>query len=173
MVVAHLHTIGHGALDAGVFMERSRRAGVEAIIDVRSVPASRRHPHFARDAMERWLHEARIGYRWEQELGGFRRPLPDSINLGLRHASFRGYADYMATPAFATALARVLVEAATARVAVMCSETLWWRCHRRLIADAAVLLHDVEVLHVDGRGRSEPHRVTPGAAVEDGVVIYR
>lgn len=173
MVVASLHTVGHGALEAADFLARSRRAELAAIVDVRSIPASRRHPQYAREAMERWLPEANIAYRWEQDLGGFRRPLPDSLNAGLRHASFRGYADYMATSPFATALARVLVDAALVRVAVMCSETLWWRCHRRLIADAVVLLHDVEVLHVDARGHTEPHRVTPGASVDDGVVVYR
>jgi uncharacterized protein (DUF488 family) len=123
--------------------------------------------------MEGWLAAAEVGYRWEPDLGGFRRPAPDSANRGLRHPSFRGYADYMAQEAFAAALRRVLDEARDAHVAVMCSETLWWRCHRRLIADAAVLLHAVDVEHVDGRGLTEPHRPTPGVEREGATLVYR
>ena len=173
MVVARLYTIGHGDQSAASFTNRSRRAELDAVVDVRSIPASRRHPDFVREAMERWVPGAGIRYRWEPELGGFRRALPDSVNTGLRNASFRGYADHMASAGFAEALGRVLGEATAARLAVMCSETLWWRCHRRLIADAATLLHGVEVLHIDGRGLLEPHRVTPEATVDGAVIVYR
>ena len=124
--------------------------------------------------MDAWLRAAGIDYRWEPELGGFRRTSTDSPNVGLHHPSFRGYADYMASSgSFDDGLVRVLDEAPERRVAVMCSETLWWRCHRRLIADAATLLHDVDVFHVDGRGELQPHRVTPEARREGPILIYR
>ena len=168
-----LYTIGHGESSVEEFLARCRRAGIESIVDVRSIPASRRHPQFVGSAMDAWLRAAGIDYRWAPELGGFRRTSAQSPNTGLRHPSFRGYADYMATDAFAAALARVLDEAGRRRVAVMCSETLWWRCHRRLIADAAVLLHEAGVVHVDGRGDVEPHRVTPEAHREGSALVYR
>ena len=168
-----VYTIGHGDQSVEQFLERSRKAGLDSIVDVRSIPASRLHPQFVGAAMDAWLRAAGIDYRWEPDLGGFRRPAPDSANTGLRHASFRGYADYMTTDGFAAALAQVLDEADDRRVAVMCSETLWWRCHRRLIADAAVLLHGAGVLHVGGRGETAPHRVTPEAHRADGILVYR
>jgi uncharacterized protein (DUF488 family) len=167
-----LHTLGHGESSVEEFLARARRAGLESIVDVRSIPASRRHPQFARTAMDAWLRAAGIDYQWERDLGGFRRTTPESPNAGLHHASFRGYADYMASDAFAAALARVLGETDARRVAVMCSETLWWRCHRRLIADAAVLLHGSDVLHVEGRGDVEPHRVTPEAQRRGEILVY-
>ena len=167
-----LYTIGHGESSVEEFLARAGRAGLESIVDVRSIPASRRHPQFVATAMDAWLRAAGIDYRCEPELGGFRRTSPASPNIGLHHASFRGYADHMASPSFAAALEHVLAEAGERRVAVMCSETLWWRCHRRLIADAAVLLTGSRVLHVDGRGDVEPHRVTPEARREGSIVVY-
>ena len=122
--------------------------------------------------MERWLPEAGLRYRWEPALGGFRRPLPDSVNTGLRHPAFRGYADHMASPEFRATLRQLVDEAASARVAVMCSETLWWRCHRRLIADAAVLLCGAEVLHVDGRGLVQSHRLTDSVHRDGDDLVY-
>jgi uncharacterized protein (DUF488 family) len=132
---------------------------------VRSYPASRRNPQFAREQLERSLPAAGIGYRWEPRLGGFRAAAASSPNVALRHPSFRGYADHMATPAFRDALDEVLGEAALQPSAVMCSESLWWRCHRRLIADAATLLHDVEVVHLGHDGRQSAHRPTDGVRV--------
>lgn len=171
--LSSLFTIGHGAQPAGGFVERCRRAGVEAIVDVRSLPGSRRHPQFGQEEMERWLGVAGLAYTWEPDLGGFRKPRPDSPNQGLHHPSFRGYADHMGSTVFAAAVQRVLEAARSTRVAVMCSETLWWRCHRRLIADAVVLLHDVPVEHVDGSGACVPHRPTPGVHRENGTLVYR
>lgn len=168
-----LYTIGHGTQDAETFVARCRPSGVEAVVDIRTLPRSGRHPQYTAEAMKRWLPAAAIAYQWEPELGGFRRPQPGSRNVGLRHPRFRAYADYMASADFAGALGRVLNIARTVPLAVMCSETLWWRCHRRLVADAAVLLHGVTVLHVDGRGATAPHRLTSGAGVSDGMVLYR
>lgn len=167
-----LFTIGHGAGTAATFVERARCPGVLRIVDVRSAPGSRRHPQFGREAMRQWLQESGISYTWEPRLGGFRKARKDSPNTAWRNDSFRGYADHMDTAEFREALNVVLTAAASERTAVMCSETLWWRCHRRLIADAAVLLHAVTVLHIDGDGRTAPHRVTEGAVVEGSAVRY-
>jgi uncharacterized protein (DUF488 family) len=173
MGVPQLTTVGHGALEAGQFTALVTGAGVEALVDVRSFPGSRRHPHFGRAQMEGWLPAAGVEYRWEQPLGGFRRPQPGSVNVALRHPSFRGYADHMRTAEFRDALDRLVVLAAGRPTAVMCSESLWWRCHRRLLADALVLGGRAHVRHVLPDGRTEPHRVTEGARRgDDGLPVY-
>ncbi len=145
-----------------------REAALEALVDVRTVPKSRRQPHLWREAMEAWVPErSGSSYRWEAALGGFRRANPNSPNVALRHPSFRAYADYMETDPFARALAQLLDDAATARTAILCSETVWWRCHRRLISDAAVLLHGVEVRHLMHDGKLRPHIATAGVRVTE------
>lgn len=167
-----LHTVGHGTLPAEDFAALLTAAGIGLVVDVRSHPGSRRHPHFARPAMEDWVPAAGVGYRWEPRLGGRRRTAPDSPNLALRHPSFRGYADHMAGEEFAEALDGVLAEAATRPTAVMCAESLWWRCHRRLLADAAVLTRDAEVVHLMHDGSVRPHAVTDGARSAGHIVVY-
>jgi uncharacterized protein (DUF488 family) len=167
-----LLSIGHGTLPAERFTALLRGAGVAHLVDVRTAPGSRRVPHFSRSAMERWLPDAGIGYRWEPRLGGWRRPLPDSPNPGLRNASFRGYADHMGSDEFRDALAELLAEAGAARTAVMCSESVWWRCHRRLLADAAVLLGGATVIHIGHDGTTGLHAPTAEASVDGGRVVY-
>jgi len=165
-------TVGHSTLTADAFIQLVQAAAIEHVVDIRTVPNSKRSPHFARDSMQVWLPRADLSYRWEQRLGGFRRPLPDSKNIALRHSSFRGYADYMQTPLFWHAFDELLGEAAASLTAIMCSEGLWWRCHRRLVADAAVLTRSVGVQHLFLDGRLSPHRITQGARVHDGLVVY-
>jgi len=169
-----LLTLGHGTATADELAQVIREAAIESVVDVRSVPKSRRHPQFWREAMERWVPEqSGSTYRWESALGGFRKANRESPNIALRHPSFRAYADYMETEAFSRALAVILARAATSRVAILCSETLWWRCHRRLIADAAVLLHGVDVQHVMHDGTLRPHIPTVGVRVTaDGGLRY-
>jgi uncharacterized protein (DUF488 family) len=169
--VTVLFTIDHGAVSAEEFLQRCDAAGLAAIVDVRTLPGSRRHPHFRKAEMERWLGEVGIAYGWEPRLGGLRKPRADSENDGLRNAAFRGYADHMQTREFVDALHAVLAGAAQHPMAVMCAETLWWRCHRRLIADAAVLLFGAEVRHLFGGDRS-PHRLTDSATVAAGRLVY-
>ncbi|MCA1692911.1 MAG: DUF488 domain-containing protein [Actinobacteria bacterium] len=135
-------------------------------------PGSRRHPHFSRHALAEWLPAAGISYRWEPDLGGWRRARPDSPHVALHNSSFRGYADHMGTAGFWTALDAVLAEAAQDRTAVMCSETLWWRCHRRLLADAAALVRSVEVLHLGHDGGLVPHVPTEGVRRAGDELIY-
>jgi uncharacterized protein (DUF488 family) len=155
------------------FADLLAQAGVELVVDVRSAPGSRRHPHFGRVELEAWLPPTGFGYRWEPDLGGFRRSSASSRNVALRNDSFRGYADYMATDRFSQALAHVLVDASRQVLTVMCAETLWWRCHRRLIADAAVLLFAVEVRHLGQDGRLSEHRLTEGVRVDGrGGLVY-
>jgi uncharacterized protein (DUF488 family) len=163
-----LLSVGHGTMTSEALAELFTGAGVELVVDVRSVPGSRRHPQFGRSEFEVWLPAAGVGYRWERDLGGFRRPEPSSRNVALRHPSFRGYADHMVTGRFRHALERMLDDAAHQVVTIMCAETLWWRCHRRLIADAATLCCDAEVRHLGHDGRLSPHRLTAGVRVDSG-----
>jgi uncharacterized protein (DUF488 family) len=167
-----LLTVGHGTLPADVFAQLVSEAGVEALVDVRSFPASRRHPHFRRAAMERWLVDRGVAYRWEPRLGGRRTTRPDSPHAALRVPAFRGYADHMETAEFVTALDELLAGANQERTAVMCAESVWWRCHRRLLADAAILLRGAGVEHLFHDGRVAPHRLTPEARVEGNRIVY-
>jgi uncharacterized protein (DUF488 family) len=170
--VTTLLTIGHGTATAQELVALLERAGVERLVDVRTAPGSRRHPQFRRETMAGWLAEAGVAYRWEPDLGGFRRPDPGSVNQVLRHPAFRGYADWMRRPRFWAALDRLLAEADEGRTTAMCSETLWWRCHRRLLADAAELARGAEVLHLDHRGGQERHRPTEGVRRDGDLLAY-
>ena len=169
-----LLTFGHGTATMDELVLLIRGAGIEAVADVRSIPKSRRHPHVWREAMAQWVPDlSGAAYRWAPELGGFRHVDRNSPNVALRHPSFRAYADYMETPAFAEALDALLAQSRAATTAVMCSETLWWRCHRRLIADAAVLLRGETVRHLMHDGKLVPHVPTAGARVTDeGTLRY-
>ena len=167
-----LLTLGHGTASATELVALLDRAGVARLVDVRTAPGSRRHPHVRGEAMAGWLADAGIAYRWEPELGGFRKPGPDSVNHVLRHPAFRGYADHMREPRFWAALDRLLAEAAAEPAVAMCSETLWWRCHRRLLADAAVVVREAEVLHLDHRGGQAPHRPTEGVRRDGDLLAY-
>ena len=140
-------------------------------MDVRTVPASRRMPHFAKAALQRSLAEHGIGYVHMPELGGLRKPNRDSTNTGWRNVSFRGYADHMQTDEFWDAISQLEKLAATKRAAVMCAEAVPWRCHRSLIADALVVRGD-EVRHITGMQEPASHRLTPLALVEYGRVTY-
>jgi uncharacterized protein (DUF488 family) len=161
-----LYTLGHGTLQSDVFSTTLRAAGVTVAADVRRFPGSRRHPQFGAPEMRGWLGAAGIVYRAMPDLGGRRTPLPDSLNAGLRNAGFRGYADYMATPAFRAAFDDLIALAGERPTAIFCAETLWWQCHRRLIADTAVLLAGIEVVHLTPATRAN-HVLTPGV-LRDG-----
>lgn len=128
-------------------------------------------PHFAKAALERSLAQHGIAYLHMPELGGLRKPRPDSINTGWRNVSFRGYADYMQTAEFWAAIDRLEHLGEQRRTAIMCAEAVPWRCHRSLIADA-LTVRGVEVRHITGAGEPAPHRLTPFARVEDGRITY-
>ncbi|MGH8983120.1 MAG: DUF488 family protein [Acidimicrobiia bacterium] len=167
-----LHTVGHGTLDADDLARLLGDAGIALVVDVRSHPGSRRHPQFGRPAMERWLPEHGLEYAWEPALGGRRSPRPDTPHTALTVPAFRGYADHMATAEFASALDRVLAGAAARPTAVMCAESVWWRCHRRLLADAAVLLRHEQVVHLFHDGGIVEHHPMEEARVEAGHLVY-
>lgn len=167
-----LRTVGHGAQAADELVDLLASAGVTSVVDVRRFPGSRRHPHFGRDEMARWLAEAGIAYRWEPELGGRRAPVEGSPHLALRNSGFRAYADHMETPEFGTALAEVVAGAEAAPTAVLCAEGLWWNCHRRLLADAVVLRHEVEVEHILPDGRRSAHTPTEGVRRDGDRLVY-
>ena len=162
-----LLTVGHGTATAEQLSARLTGAGVELLVDVRRFPGSRRHPHLSREAIVDWLP---VAYRWEERLGG-RRPLPpESPDVALRNTAFRGYAAWMRTPDFVAALREVLDE--PRRTAVLCSESVWWRCHRRMVADATALLHGVEVQHLMPDGRLTLHPPTDGVRVAGDALVY-
>lgn len=171
-MASRLITVGHGTLAEEEFVALLHRAGIESVIDVRTAPGSRRHPHFRRQAMEHWVPGAGIAYRWEPRLGGLRKPVPDSPNVALRHRGFRAYADHMTSPEFVDALDAVLGEAPGRMTTVMCAESLWWRCHRRLIADFATLVRGADVRHLMHDGRLAEHRPTDGVRREDDHLVY-
>jgi uncharacterized protein (DUF488 family) len=160
--MATLFTAGHSTRAIEELMEMLRERRIETLTDVRRFPGSRRHPQFSRDALAASLDAAGIGYVHEADLGGRRAPRPDSPNTAWRVAAFRGYADYMAQPPFRAALARLLRRAVESPTAVLCAEAVPWRCHRRLIADAAVV-QGFDVVHLIAPGRAESHALNPTA----------
>jgi uncharacterized protein (DUF488 family) len=171
MEPAFIWTIGHSTLPIEAFIGLLRGQRIELLADVRRYPASRMHPHFNAEALARSLAEAGLRYEGHVDLGGRRSPRPGSANTRWRNASFRGYADYMETPAFDAALARLMADAADARTAIMCAEAPWWRCHRALIADA-LKARGVEVLHIMGEKDPIVHPYTSAASVVDGKPYY-
>ncbi len=164
-------TVGHSTLPIEEFIPLLSANGITALADVRRFPGSRRHPQFGADALNAALGTARIRYEPFPPLGGRRDPRPDSTNLAWRNASFRGYADYMETPEFRTAIDRLLDMARTQRIGVMCAEAVWWRCHRGLIADYLKAAGH-EVLHIGASGTPAPHPYTSAARIIDGRLSY-
>jgi uncharacterized protein (DUF488 family) len=145
--------------------------GIEAVADVRRFPASRRHPHFAREHLEPLLSAQGIAYHWMPELGGRRSARRDSINTGWRVAAFRGYADYMETREFQSAFQTLAALASERCTAVMCAESLWWQCHRRLLADVFLARGD-SVMHIESLKKASPHRLIAPAHLINGQLSY-
>ncbi|MGB8479940.1 MAG: DUF488 domain-containing protein [Acidobacteriaceae bacterium] len=168
-------TIGHSTLAIEVFLGALQDNGVTLLVDVRTIPQSRHNPQFGMDALSASLRAAGIDYRWMRSLGGLRHARKDSINTGWRNASFRGYADYMQTEAFQTALQELMELEKETTVAILCSEAVPWRCHRSLIGDALLVRgHSVEDIFVSKTGKSQrkPHMLTPFARVEGTRLWY-
>jgi Protein of unknown function, DUF488 len=155
-------------LDEGLVV---RCGAIEALVDVRRFPGSRRLPQFGSALLEQSLSDKGIAYIWLPSLGGRRKALADSPNNGWRNESFRGYADHIASEEFADGLNELLGLAGGIRTAIMCAELLWWRCHRRLIADVLVSI-GVEVNHIRDAKVTEAHKITPPGRVVDGVLTY-
>ncbi len=145
--------------------------GIRRLIDIRTIPKSRRNPQFSTENLAASLRAAGIEYAHLKALGGLRHPLRDSINLAWRNASFRGYADYMQTPEFEAALEQAIDLARQAPTALMCAEAVPWRCHRSLVADA-LTARDIEVREIISSAPPEEHALTPFARVSGTRVTY-
>lgn len=164
-------TVGHSNRSIEEFLNILRAHGVELLADVRTVPKSRYNPQFNRDTLPASLLAVGIAYAHLPGLGGLRHPRKDSPNTGWRNDSFRGYADYMQTPEFEQSLAELITLEAGRRVAIMCAEAVPWRCHRSMIADA-LTARGIPVAHLMSAAKSQPHKLTSFARVEDGRVSY-
>jgi uncharacterized protein (DUF488 family) len=151
-----LWTIGHSTRSLEDFIALLRAHDITRVVDVRRFPGSRRYPHFNSDALSRALDESGIAYTHMPELGGRRTPRPDSPHTAWRNAAFRGYADYMDTPEFAAAAESLAELARRDRVVIMCSEAVWWRCHRSMISDYFVA-HGWRVMHITSTAAPKPH----------------
>lgn len=152
-------TIGHSTRPIDDFIRMLRAHGVVRLVDVRTVPGSRRNPQFGSEALKSSLRAEGIEYIHMKALGGLRKPAPDSMNARWKNASFRGYADYMQTEEFSAALERLSALARERRTAIMCAEAVPWRCHRSLVADALVA-REIPVEHIMTEKRRDPHRLT-------------
>jgi uncharacterized protein (DUF488 family) len=166
-----IFTIGHSTRPIGEFIELLQSHGVAQILDIRTIPKSRRNPQFNTDTLAASLRDAGIGYAHLKALGGLRHARPDSINLGWRNASFRGYADYMQTPEFSAGLDRAIDLARERPTALMCAEAVPWRCHRSLVSDA-LILRGIRVLEIISAATPKEHTLTPFARVEGTHITY-
>lgn len=164
-------TVGHSTRTLDELVQLLEHHGVQLLVDVRSMPASRRMPHFAKAALERSLPERSIGYLHMPALGGLRKPVPGSVNGGWRNEGFRGYADHMQSEAFWRAVMELEALAKARPTAVMCAEALPWRCHRSLLSDA-LTVQGIEVRHITGPAEPALHAMTHFALVEGGRITY-
>jgi uncharacterized protein (DUF488 family) len=160
-------TVGHSTRPIEDLLALLAEHGVRTLVDVRRFPGSRRHPQYSRDALAASLAAAGVQYVHEPGLGGRRAARPDSPHTAWRVEAFRGYADYMETPEFQAALERLIQRAEVETVAILCAEAVPWRCHRRLISDALVA-RGVQVMHIMGPGRADPHELDPNARLLPG-----
>jgi uncharacterized protein (DUF488 family) len=175
-----IYTVGHSTHPFETFVELLRAHGITQLADIRTVPRSRRHPHFSADGLAVSLPAVGVEYRHFPELGGLRKPRRDSRNSAWKNEGFRGYADYMETPAFRAALEALIrfdgsaapTAGSASRTALMCAEAVWWRCHRQLVADALVA-RGMEVAHIMSTGAAPTHALTDFAQVEAENVTYR
>ena len=168
---ARIYTVGHSTRSVDGLVALLRPLDVSVVADIRTLPRSRHNPQFNADALRAALRSRSIRYVHLGGLGGLRKPRQDSPNTAWRNASFRGYADYMQTPGFADSLARCIDLAKRERVALMCAESVPWRCHRSLIADA-LLARGIETSEITSAIRTRPHELTPWARVQGTQVTY-
>jgi uncharacterized protein (DUF488 family) len=168
----NLYTIGHSTRPIDEFIALLQENGVSRLVDVRRFPGSRQHPQYSMEALRDSLTEAGVAYRHEPDLGGRRRVSPDSINTAWRNSGFRGYADWMVSDAFLAALDRLMAEASESTTAVMCAESVPWRCHRNLLADA-LALRGLTVIHILATDQNQPHELHNAARQDEaGRVTY-
>jgi uncharacterized protein (DUF488 family) len=166
-----IYTVGHSTRTTEQFLELLKAHGIEELVDVRTIPKSRHNPQFGTEELAASLQQAGIAYMHLGKLGGLRHASKDSINLGWQNTSFRGFADYMATPEFKSGLDELKSLAEQKTVAIMCAEAVPWRCHRSLISDA-LTIQGWQVLHIQSRKTANPHELTPFLKVQDGKITY-
>lgn len=166
-----IFTIGHSTHPIEKFLELLESNGVKQLIDIRTIPKSRRNPQFNSDALAASLRAVKIAYVHMKDLGGLRHPRKDSINTGWRNDSFRGYADHMQTEDFAAALDRAIALAKKQPTALMCAEAVPWRCHRSLVSDALLARH-IRVLEIISTAAPKEHTLTPFARVCGTQITY-
>jgi len=166
-----IFTIGHSTRSQDEFLALLREHEIGLLADIRRYPGSKRYPHFGSDAMAAWLPENGLRYVHMPELGGRRKPRPDSPNMAWRNEQFRAYADYMATDEFRAAIDALLALSADTRTAIMCAEAVPWRCHRNLVSDELVR-RGIDVIHIIGIGSSRPHAMNPHAVIEGEHLVY-
>ena len=164
-------TIGHSTHPIAAFIALLRAYDIQLLVDVRTIPRSRAQPQFGQERLADELHACGIAYRHLQALGGLRHARKDSPNTGWRNASFRGYADYIATPTFRAGLDELEELARASQTAIMCAEAVPWRCHRSLIADALVV-DGWHVVHILSQKTTREHTLTPFLRVEEGRLVY-
>ena len=169
--MAVIYSIGHSTRPIDGFIALLKAHAVTRLADIRSIPRSRRHPHFSIGNLSVSLPAAGITYRHCPGLGGLRKPRHDSGNTAWRHPAFRGYADYMETSAFDASLTSLTEYVSDADGVMMCAEAVWWRCHRQLVADALVA-RGVPVRHIGSATTAPPHELTEFASVIEGKVRY-
>lgn len=166
-----IHTIGHSTRSSDDLIALLREHGIGLLADIRRFPGSKRYPHFASEAMARWLPENGIAYIHMPELGGRRKPLPDSPNTAWRNEQFRAYADYMASDEFRAAIDKLLAVADTQLLTIMCAEAVPWRCHRNLVADE-LTRRGIDVIHIIGSNATRTHVMNEHARIEGDHLVY-
>jgi uncharacterized protein (DUF488 family) len=172
MIMFTVWTVGHSTRSGEEFGQILEAHGIEVLVDVRMFPGSRRYPQFNREALSESLSRLGIQYKHEPRLGGRRTPRADSHNTAWKNAQFRAYADHMETEEFRDAVKELLQVATERRVAVMCAEALWWRCHRSLISDYLKAAGHT-VIHLLDEKKTEEHPFTSAARIIDGELSYR
>lgn len=166
-----IFTVGHSTLAIEDFIALLKHYGIEHLVDIRTIPRSRHNPQFNSDTLEKSLHHAHIEYTHMKTLGGLRHALKDSPNTGWHNASLRGYADYMQTGEFGSALEELIAMSRKARIAIMCAEAVPWRCHRSLVADA-LTVRDIPAIEILSATNSRPHKLTAFAEVKGKDITY-
>ncbi|MGB8705306.1 MAG: DUF488 domain-containing protein [Gillisia sp.] len=167
-----LYTVGHSTHSLEDFVDILQSFFIEQVVDVRRFPGSRKFPQFNKEALEKSLTENKIEYQHLEILGGRRKTMPDSKNTSWRNDSFKGYADYMDTPEFKKGAEELSRIAQTNRIAIMCSEAVWWRCHRSMVSDY-FKAKGWKVIHIMGKGNEQEHPFTQPAKVVDGKLSYK
>lgn len=164
-------TIGHSTRQLADFLAMLKSFSIQTLVDVRNYPGSRKYPHFNKEALESSLHENNIRYVHLKSLGGRRKPDPGSKNTAWRHTAFRGYADYMETTSFMKGIGELMRLASKTRTVYMCSEAVWWRCHRALVSDY-LKAQGWMVMHIMSEGKANEHPFTSPARIVDGKLNY-